>query len=345
MERRLAAIVAADVVNYSTLISQNDFGTISALAQLHQDVFHPVVTQYNGRMVRFMGDGSLIAFDSALDAVKFAFDVQRIMAARKSSTAGDLQIHFRMGANLGDIILEKQDVHGEGINVAVRLEELAPPGGICLSDGIYRQTKNALREELLPIGERHLKNIADPVFIWRWQPPGTEDGVLAADAAYPRLKPAHGRQVLDPKVTSLIVDLHVRSARLALCEAFDDLLAMAEDGCRLSLRQIQQNFAEKLDEARELLLPILIELGEPRSERLQRRWTVARPMSSLVADALDGGDIVLAPDILQRIQCILWSAETETMKRAAFLRLAREFLHESRGPRIKELIRYAYVEA
>ncbi len=345
MERRLAAIVAADVVNYSILISQNDFGTINALTQLHEDVFNPSVTRYSGRVVRFMGDGSLIAFDSALNAVKFAFDVQRIMAARKSRTRGDLQIDFRMGANVGDIILEKTDIHGEGINVAVRLEELAPPGGICLSDTIYRQTKNALGEELLPIGERHLKNIADPVFIWRWQPPGAADGVLAAGTARPRLRPVLGRQILDPKVTSLIVDLHMRSARLALLEAFDELLAIAGEGRRPSLREIQQIFAERLDEARELLFPVSIELGVLRAESLPRRWPVPQPMSDFIADAPGGGDVALAADILQRIQCILWSGETDTMKRAAFLRLSRDFLNESRGPQIKEQIKYAYVEA
>lgn len=170
MERKLAAIVAADIVNYSALISRNEIGTLTALDRLQDEVIVPAIKQYCGRIVRLMGDGSILAFDSALNAVQFAVDVQRAMSKRKTIDPKNLNIDFRMGANLSDIIHAKDDVHGEGINIAVRLEELAPPGGICLSNTIYSQTKNALNEVLLPIGERQLKNIAEPVLVWRWQP-------------------------------------------------------------------------------------------------------------------------------------------------------------------------------
>ena len=179
MERKLTAIVAADVVNYSILISKNDFGTLSAFTRIQEEVFNPAVTQYMGRVVRLMGDGSLLAFDSALNAVKFAFDVQRRMAERKISAPTDIPIDFRMGVNLGDIVLGCDDIHGEGINVAVRLEEMAPPGGLCLSHSLYLQTRHALADELTPIGERQLKNIPEPVLVWQWEPPGDDSGNTA----------------------------------------------------------------------------------------------------------------------------------------------------------------------
>jgi adenylate cyclase len=117
-----------------------------------------------------MGDGSLLAFDSALNAMKFAVDVQRIMAERKTAAPLDIPIDFRMGASLGDVILTENDFHGEGINVAVSLEEIAPPGGICIRPSIYTQAKTGAGEDLLPVGERQPKNSAWPVSVRRWQP-------------------------------------------------------------------------------------------------------------------------------------------------------------------------------
>ena len=137
MERRLAAIVAADVANYSLLLGRNELGTLNELKRLQDELIDPAIHHYRGRVVRLMGDGSLLSFDSALNAVKFAVDIQREMVIRKINAPSDVQINFRMGVNLGDIVEDRQDIHGEGINVAVRLEELAPPGGLCLSHSIY----------------------------------------------------------------------------------------------------------------------------------------------------------------------------------------------------------------
>ncbi|NJM36162.1 MAG: adenylate/guanylate cyclase domain-containing protein [Rhodomicrobium sp.] len=313
MERRLAAIVAADVVNYSVLLGKNDIGTIDTLNRLHHEVIHPSVTQYDGRIARYMGDGSLIAFDSALNAVSFAFDVQRSMAKRKSTANDQMRIDFRMGVNVGDIIRENHDIHGEGINVAVRLEELAPPGGICLSDGVYRQTKNALSEDLLPIGERHLKNIADPVFVWRWQPPGSGDEAPGGGAALSHAKArlGHGRQILDPKVTALLVELYMRSARLALSDAFDELLAAEQRDPAISLNDIHRKLAEKLSEAGEPLFPIGIQRSEESGGAHRRTRLAPKPMSDFIADALDDGDILGATEMLRRAQAILSGAGTE----------------------------------
>ena len=338
MERRLTAIVAADVVNYSILISKNDYGTLNAFNRIQEEVINPAVTQYVGRVVRLMGDGTLLAFDSALNAVNFAFDVQRIMAERKISAPGDIPIDFRMGANLGDIVLGCSDIHGEGINVAVRLEELAPPGGLCLSHSLYLQTRHALADELTPIGERQLKNIAEPVLVWQWEPPGD---ALRPEPAWPKARPASGRQILDPKVTALLVDLHMRSAQLALSEAFDDLLLRSDGGRGLSLQDIHRHFTGKLNDACELLYPILIERGDPS----RKRWSAPLSMTDFIAQALDGGDIFFAADLIKRIKTILRSDETAPEKRAAFTRLAQDFLHGHRLPQVKKLIKFAFVEA
>lgn len=342
MERRLTAIVAADVVNYSILIGQNELGTLSTLSTLQQEVITPAVTKYNGRVIRLMGDGSLLAFNSALNAMKFAVDVQRIMAERKTAAPLDTPIDFRMGANLGDVILTENDFHGEGINVAVRLEEIAPPGGICISHSIYTQTKNALGEDLLPIGERQLKNIAEPVEVWRWQPPGAEGGVAAGPSS--RTRSVHGRQILDPKVTSLLVDLYMKAAKLSVLEGFDELLARPDGGSTLPLEEIYRHFSRKLDDARALMFPISVECGAPAAGETARFWAPSQSMSDFIAHAFDSGDIFLAVNIVVKIQAVLQSADSTCGKRAALQRLLRDVLRENRVPQIKSWIKFAFVE-
>jgi class 3 adenylate cyclase len=344
MERKLTAIVAADVVNYSILIGQDEVGTLTALNTLQKEVITPAVTRFNGRVIRLLGDGSLLAFNSALDAVQFAVDVQRAMAKRKTLAPFAVPIDFRMGANLGDIILQNDDIHGEGINVAVRLEELAPPGGICLSHSIYLQTKNALGEELLPIGERHLKNIAEPVLVWRWQPPGVLDGVGANPGAMSVKRPIHGRQILDPKVTELLVDLYVRSARLAISESFDEMLAEPDGGTALSLQDIYWRFASQLNGTRQALFPISVECGENIRQFTPRFWQAPQSMSEFVANVFDSAHIFCAGALLTEIQAILRSGSPDLAKRTQFMRLVHEFLGESKVPQVKSLIKFAYVD-
>jgi class 3 adenylate cyclase len=344
MERKLTAIIAADMVNYSTLIGQDEDGTLAALNKIQQEIITPAVTKYNGRIIRLLGDGTLLAFGSALNAVKFAVDVQRLMALRKTADPFGPGIDFRMGANLGDIILQQNDIHGEGINVAVRLEELAPPGGICLSHSLYLQTRSAFGEELLPIGERQLKNIAEPVMVWRWQPPGTADGVGSNPCARSLKRAAHGRQILDPKVTDLLVDLYVRSARLAISESFDEMLAEPESARSLTPEDIYRRFANKLNGARELLFPISIECGENIREFTDRFWQSPQSMSEFIANVFDSAHIFLASTVLTEIQGILRSDSPDLAKRTKFMRLVHEFLCESKAPQAKSLIRFAFVE-
>jgi class 3 adenylate cyclase len=343
MERRLTAIVAADVVNYSILMGQNELGVLSTLSTLQQEVITPAVTKYNGRVIRLMGDGSLLAFNSALHAMKFAVDVQRIMAERKTAAPLDIPIDFRMGANLGDVILTENDFHGEGINVAVRLEEIAHPGGICISHSIYTQTKNALGEDLLPIGERQLKNIAEPVAVWRWQPPGTDHAVAGAGGGG-RPKPVHGRQILDPKVTSLLVDLYMKAAKLAVLEGFDELLSRPDGGHALELEDLCRHFSRKLNEARAMLFQISVECGAPVGGQTTRFWAPSQSMSDFIAHAFDSGDIFLSVNVLVKIQEVLQSAGSTCGKRAELQLMIHHVLHENRVPQIKSQIKFAFVE-
>jgi class 3 adenylate cyclase len=337
MERRLAAIVAADVSNYSLLLSRNEQTTLSTLNCLIDEIFTPAIARYDGQIIRLMGDGSLIAFNSALHAVKFSVDVQRLMAKRKNSERSSENVEFRIGANLGDIVRERNEIHGEGINVAVRLEEIAQPGGICLSDTLYRQTKNAICEELQPIGERYLKNIEEPIPVWRWHPDSQgEEAAKTEDSG--AAKKRFGRQILDPKVTSSMVDLYMRSARLALSEAFDMLLAGPQTGSGPDLRNIYTIIRNSLDGAHDPLGPIYVE-SRPNARN------TPQTLGEFLTHAVSGDDIVFTVEMLQSIRNILLSSRSIPRKRTALMQLCSDFLHERELPRVKAAIRFAFVEA
>lgn len=336
MERRLAAIVAADVANYSLLLSRDEQTTLKTLNNLIDEIIAPAIARYDGQVIRLMGDGSLIAFNSALHAVKFSVDVQRFMAKRKFSESSTTKIEFRIGANLGDIVRERNDIHGEGINVAVRLEEIAQPGGICLSDTLYRQAKNAIGEELQPIGERYLKNIEEPVLVWRWHPDERrEERGITGPAP---MKKQFGRQILDPKVTSSMVDLYMRSARLALSEAFDAMLTRPRTGSVPDLRDIHMIIRNSLNGAHDPLGPIYI-------ESCRNARSLPQTLGEFLTDAVHGNDIVFTVEMLQSIRSILASSRSIARKRAALMQLCSEFLHERELPRVKAAIRFAFVEA
>ena len=344
MERKLTAIVAADVVNYSILMGQNELGTIRALETVQREVLSPAASKYKGRIVRLMGDGTLLAFASAVDAVQFAVGVQCVMAERKTAAPQDMSIDFRMGANLCDIIHQANDIHGEGVNVAVRLEELAPPGGICLSHSIYLQTKNLFGAQLLPIGELQLKNIVEPVQVWRWQPPGVADGVGAnADASPPR-RHYHGRQILDPKVTAILVDLHIRSARLAVSDCFDDILAQPGAGQNMSMEDIYRRLGHQLNYARGLLRAISIEYVDNIHEFASGLWQSPQSMSEFVSNVFDSANTSYAARLLPQLQRILQSGAAANVKRAEIMELIRTFMSDDMTPRVKNLIKFAFVE-
>ena len=167
MERRLAAILAADVVGYSHLMEQDETGTLAALNAHREDVINPGITEHNGRVVKLMGDGILVEFPSVVDAVQCAVQVQSGLAKKNANVPEELRMEWRVGINVGDVIVEGDDIYGDGINIASRLEGLAEPGGICISRSVFTQVKNKVDLGFASLGEQKVKNIAEPVVVFR----------------------------------------------------------------------------------------------------------------------------------------------------------------------------------
>jgi adenylate cyclase len=165
VERRLTAVLAADVAGYSRLMGADEVGTLEALKIIRRDVVDPAMSEYKGRIVKTTGDGMLVEFASAVDAVTCAMVVQDKMATRNLDAT--TRIDFRIGINVGDIIIDAGDIFGDGVNVASRLEGLADPGGICLSRAAYDQVRDKVSVEFVDLGEQPLKNIARPVQVFR----------------------------------------------------------------------------------------------------------------------------------------------------------------------------------
>lgn len=167
IQRRLAAILAADVVGYSRLMEADETGTLSALKARRSDILAPLVAEHHGRLVKVMGDGVLVEFASAVNAVQCAVELQRRTEEANAALPEARRIRLRVGLNLGDVIVEGSDLYGDGVNVAARLESLAEPGGICLSGSIHDQVKRKLDIRVEDLGLRPLKNIAEPVQVYR----------------------------------------------------------------------------------------------------------------------------------------------------------------------------------
>ena len=167
MERRLSAILAADVVGYSRLMGTDEAGTLVALKQIRQALIDAKIAEHNGRIVKLTGDGILAEFPSVVGAVACAAEIQRGMRERNQDVPKDLRIEFRIGVNLGDVIVEGDDIFGDGVNVAARLESLAEPNGICISAIVHDQVQGKLVCDFDDIGERSLKNITRPVRVYR----------------------------------------------------------------------------------------------------------------------------------------------------------------------------------
>src|SRR6516225_6227040 len=167
VERRLAAILASDVVGYSRLMGEDEEGTLAALKTLQRKLVDPKAREHCGRLVKTTGDGALVEFASVVDAVRCAVEVQRHMAERNADIPAERRIEFRIGINLGDIMIEEGDIYGDGVNVAARLEALAEPGGICVSRVVRDQVRDKLDFGFEDLGEQHVKNIARPVRVYR----------------------------------------------------------------------------------------------------------------------------------------------------------------------------------
>ena len=165
--RKLAAILAADVVGYSRLAGSDEDRTLARLRALRSDLIDPTVAVHNGRVVKRTGDGSLIEFRSVVDAVRCAIEVQNGMVERNAGLPPERRIEFRVGIHLGDVVEERDgDLMGDGVNIAARLEGIAKPGTICLSEDAYRQVKARLDLAVSDLGATKLKNIAEPVRVY-----------------------------------------------------------------------------------------------------------------------------------------------------------------------------------
>jgi TolB-like protein/class 3 adenylate cyclase/Tfp pilus assembly protein PilF len=167
VERRLTTILAADVVGYSRLMAADEAGTLTSLKAIRRELIEPKTTEHHGRVVKLIGDGTLMEFGSVVDAVRFAVDVQQAIAERNAKVLEDRRITYRMGINIGDIIVEGDDIYGDGVNVAARLEGLAEPGGICLSDMVHQNVKAKLDLAFEDLGEQQVKNIPEPVRVFK----------------------------------------------------------------------------------------------------------------------------------------------------------------------------------
>jgi adenylate cyclase len=165
--RRLAAILAADVAGYSRLMGADEEGTLERLKALRADVIDPKIAEHRGRIVKTTGDGLLIEFGSVVDALRCATDWQRGMVERNVALPDATRIKFRIGINVGDVVVEDGDIFGDGVNVAARLEGLAEPGGICVSARVQEDAAGRLDLAFEDMGEQTLKNIARPVRVYR----------------------------------------------------------------------------------------------------------------------------------------------------------------------------------
>jgi adenylate cyclase len=177
LNRKLAAILAADVVGYSRLMASDEEGTLAALKQHRQTVFEPAVAAHHGRIVKLIGDGTIVEFASVVDAVNCALSVQRSGDSLQGENLHQPKIVLRIGINLGDVIIEGDDIYGDGVNIAARLEPVAEPGGICISSIVNESIGNRIDVRFEDGGQINVKNIDRPIRIWRWHP-GTAEAAV-----------------------------------------------------------------------------------------------------------------------------------------------------------------------
>ena len=167
LQRRLAAILSIDVVGYSRLMGVDETGTLTRLNALRRELIDPTIAACAGRIVKLMGDGALVEFASAVDAVTCAIEIQRQLREREANGTEVDPMRFRIGINVGDIIIEGEDILGDGVNIAARIEGIAEPGGVSLSEDAWRQVQGKVAASFIDTGEKDLKNIARPVRVYR----------------------------------------------------------------------------------------------------------------------------------------------------------------------------------
>ncbi len=167
VERRLSAILATDVVGYSRLMVIDEEGTLAALKICRRELLDPKIVEHRGRVVKTTGDSALVEFASAVDATRCAIEIQRAMAKHNASIPEDRRVDFRIGINVGDIIVDDDDIYGDGVNIAARLEAIAEPGGISISEDSWRQVEGKVAGRVVDLGSQNLKNINKRVRVYR----------------------------------------------------------------------------------------------------------------------------------------------------------------------------------
>jgi TolB-like protein/class 3 adenylate cyclase len=190
LQRRLAAILSADVVGYSRLMGLDEAGTLLRLNALRRELIDPTITAHSGRIVKLMGDGALVEFASAVDAVSCAIEIQRQVREHATASSDANPIQFRIGINVGDIIIEGDDILGDGVNIAARIEGIAEPGGISISEDAWRQVQGKVAANFVDAGEQSLKNIARPLRVYRLD----QSPAAATASAAPRPRPAQSNK-------------------------------------------------------------------------------------------------------------------------------------------------------
>src|SRR5438874_11284471 len=217
VERRLAAVLAADVAGYSRLMGVDEVGTLAVLKAVRGELVDPEIAEHKGRIVKTTGDGMLVEFASSVDAVTCAIAIQRRMAERAASTA-DSQLRYRIGINIGDIIIDADDIFGDGVNIAARLEGIAEPGGVCISSSAYEQVRGKVNADFVDLGVLSLKNICRPTRAYAVSPRESPVRQASIPVSAPRLSvvvlpftnfggdPAH-EHFVDGLTESLTTDL------------------------------------------------------------------------------------------------------------------------------------------
>src|SRR2546421_6299236 len=166
-ERRLAAILAADIAGYGRLMGADEEGTLARLKAHRRELIDPKIAEHRGRIVKTTGDGMLVEFASPVEAVRCASEIQKAMRDRESSLPEDQRIEIRVGINLGDVIIDEDDVYGDGVNIAARLEALADPGGVVVSSAVFEQVRDRVPDSFEDLGDQQVKNIARAVRVYR----------------------------------------------------------------------------------------------------------------------------------------------------------------------------------
>jgi adenylate cyclase len=184
VERRLAAILAADMAGYSRLMGRDEAGTAQALRE-HRAAADPLITEHGGRIVKTTGDGVLIEFGSVVGAVQCAVGLQKLAAESNAALPSERQMEWRIGIHLGDVLVEGEDILGDGVNIAARLEGIAEPGGVCISEDAFRQVRGKIEAEFADIGEQTLKNIVQPLRVYRIGPLPAPDQLTTPPTALP----------------------------------------------------------------------------------------------------------------------------------------------------------------